>query len=161
MKFVIFAIFAIFVAQNVSHSRKNSCYFCDFFQNLRTSRSPSWTFLFLSSILLNLLFLLFLLLLLLNLFTLQGKFLFFLGFVQNWRTSRSPSWPFLFVKVEFWRICYCCYFCHTIFVTQSFHIARNILLTFAIFATFAISSILFWYSSILSIFFAKIAKTIC
>ena len=30
-----------------------------------------------------------------------------------------------------------------IFVIQSFHIARKILLTFAIFATFAISSILF------------------
>ena len=32
---------------------------------------------------------------------------------------------------------------HTVFVTQSFHIPRKILLTFAIFVTFAISSLFF------------------
>ena len=31
-----------------SHRKKNSCYFCGFLRNLRTSCSPSWPFLFLS-----------------------------------------------------------------------------------------------------------------
>ena len=31
-----------------SHRKKNSCYFCGFLRNLRTSWSPSWPFLFLS-----------------------------------------------------------------------------------------------------------------
>ena len=44
---------------------------------------------------------------------------------------------------------------------QSFHIAKNILLSFEIFATFAVFLLYFSDSSSLSIFFAKIAKNIC
>ena len=79
---------------------------------------------------------------LLNLFTWQEKFLLFLRFLRNSRTSRSPSWPFLFVSVEFVKFVLLAIF--AIFVAQSFHVARKILVTFAIFAKFAISSILLW-----------------
>ena len=51
-------------------------------------------------------------------FHIGRKFLLLLQFLRNLRTSRSPSWPFLFVKVEFWKICYSCYFghiCYSIF----------------------------------------------
>ena len=90
----------------------------------------------------RLLFLLFLPYFLLNLFTWQEKFLLFLRFLRNSRTSRSPSWPFLFVSVEFVKFVLLAIF--AIFVAQSFHVARKILVTFAIFAKFAISSILLW-----------------
>ena len=90
----------------------------------------------------RLLFLLFLPYFLLNLFTWQEKFLLFLRFLLNSRTSRSPSWPFLFVSVEFVKFVLLAIF--AIFVAQSFHVARKILVTFAIFAKFAISSILLW-----------------
>ena len=44
---------------------------------------------------------------------------------------------------------------------QSFHKAKNILLTFEIFAIFAVFLLYFSDSSSLYIFFVKIAKTIC
>ena len=139
MKFVVLAIFAIFVAQSFHIAWKILVTFAIFAKFADISK-PFLTFsLSKCSISLNLLFLLFLL----HLFSAQSFHLArkipVLRFLRNLRTSRSPSWPFLFVKVEFWKIFYSCYFCHI--VTQSFHIARKILLTFA---TFAIFSILFW-----------------
>ena len=101
MKFVILAIFAIFVAQSFHIAGKILVTFAIFSKFAYFSK-PFLTFsLSKCSILLNLLFSFFLLHLLLNLFSEQGKFPLLLRFLRNLRTSRSPSWPFLFVGVEF------------------------------------------------------------
>ena len=139
MKFVFLAIFAIFVAQSFHIGRKILVTFAIFAKFADISK-PFLTFpLSKCSILLNLLFLLFLLHLLLNLFTYKKNSRYFWDFLRNLRTSRSPSWPFLFVKVEFWKICYSCYFCHiSAYCYSIFSHSKKNSSYFWIFATFAI-----------------------
>ena len=91
VKFVVLAIFAIFVAQSFNIGRKILVTFAIFAKFVDFSK-PSLTFsLSKCRILGNLLFLLFLPYLLLNLLTQQEKALFLLRFSQNLWTFRSPS----------------------------------------------------------------------
>ena len=93
---------------------KNSCYFCDFCEiNFRTSRSPSWPFLFLSVEFCEICCSSYFCHICCSIFSHRKKnSCYFCGFLRNLRTSWSPSWPFLFLSVEFCEICYSCYFCH-------------------------------------------------
>ena len=110
---LLFLLFLPYLLLKTFHIAGKILVFFAIFSKFPDIPKPFLTFsVFKCSISLNLLFLLFLLHLLLNLFTQQGKFPLLLGFLRNWRPSRSPSWPFLFVKVEFWKICYSCYFFH-------------------------------------------------
>ena len=61
------------------------------------------------------------------------KFLLLLQILRNWRTTRSPPVTFiLLLNLLFLR-----HLLAFFFLTQSFHTARKILVTFAIFAKFA------------------------
>ena len=133
VKFVILAIFKIFVAQSFHIGRKILVTFAIFAKFADISK-PFLTFsLSKYRILWNLLFLLFLPYLLLNLFKKHEiKILVTFAILRNLRTSRSPSWPFLFLSVEFCEICYSFHFCHICCLIFS-HSRKNSCYSVAIF----------------------------
>ena len=85
-----------------SPSRKNSCYFGDFFETLRTSWSPSWPFLFLSVVFCEICYSYYFYHICCSIFSPSRKNSCYFGdFFETLRTSWSPSWPFLFLSVVF------------------------------------------------------------
>ena len=92
MKFVVLAIFAIFVAQSLHIGRKILVTFAIFAKFADISKPFSLTFsLSKCRILWNLLFLLFFAIFVAQSFHIAGKILVNFGFFQNLGTSRSPS----------------------------------------------------------------------
>ena len=103
---LLFLLFLLNLLLNLFTREEKFLLLLRFLRNLRTSRSPSWPFLFLNvefcEICCSCYFCHYLLL---NLFTLEEKFLLLLRFLRNLRTSQSPSWLFLFLSVVFCSIC--------------------------------------------------------
>ena len=139
-----------------THSKKNSCYFCDceicwLLEALLGRFSLSK-----SRILSNLEILLFCDICCSVFLGRKKKSLLLLRFLRNLRTSQSPSWPFLFLSLEFCQIWISWYSCDIVFTGSNKK-------SFLPLLRFLRNLLHFWYQFPLFFifFFDKIAQTIC
>ena len=120
-----------------SHSMKNSCYFCDFCEICGLTNAVLDLFSFQEQNFVQFVGLA----IFADHFTQEEKFSLLLRFCEICGLREALLGLFSLQKQNFEKFVISPIF--AIFVIQSFHIARKILLSFTIFATFAISSILF------------------